>query len=49
MDLEILFKLFFWPSLYSTQGTLAYTQTCFGYKQVLGVAVFIVIVIKCAF
>ena len=27
LDLKILFKLFFWSSLYSTRGSLAYTQT----------------------
>ena len=34
LDLEILFKTFFWPGLYSTLGTLSYIQTCFSYKQV---------------
>ena len=33
LDLEILFKTFFWPGLYSTLGTLSYIQTCFSYKQ----------------
>ena len=47
LDLEIFFKLFFWPALYSTCGTPAYFETCFQYKQVFIMIMIIMIIVIC--